>query len=390
MIRPVGCGVLRVASQPHAHLHTATLLPSGKVLITGGYNDGDLLSSAELYDPTSGMWSSTGSLATARYLHTATLLPNGKVLVVGGANSSGFLSSAELYDVGLGFDPSWQPLLTTVSPSIVADGSALMASGSRFKGISEASGGNTSFNSSSNYPLVQLLSLSNEQTLFLPLDMMSGWSDTSFISTPITLMTTNSSGFPRGYALVTVFTNGIPSQSQLVSTAPLPQVTTAVSRKTHGSAGTFDIDLLNANFGPECRSSGGNYTLIITFTNNIVSGNAGITSGTGSISGSPSFIGNTMTINLTGVADVQKITLTLRNVTDSFSQVMTDTAVSMNILIGDTTGDKTVNGTDVSQTKFQSGSAVNTANFREDVNASGSINGTDVSLVKLRSGSGLP
>ena len=46
-------------------------------------------------------------------------------------------------------------------------GSELTASGSRFQGISEASGGNGVQNSSSNYPLVQLLSLANEQTLFL-------------------------------------------------------------------------------------------------------------------------------------------------------------------------------------------------------------------------------
>ena len=51
------------------------------------------------------------------------------------------LSSAEVYDQGLGFDASWQPLLTTVTPLIV-QGSALTASGSRFQGISEASGGN--------------------------------------------------------------------------------------------------------------------------------------------------------------------------------------------------------------------------------------------------------
>ena len=117
---------------------------------------------------------------------------------------------------GLGLDPVWQPLLTTVSPSILLDGTALTASGSRFKGISEASGGNGTQNSSSNYPLVQLLSLTNEQTLFLPVDAMAGWSDASFTSTPITLMTTSASGFPIGYALVTVFTNGIPSQSQFV------------------------------------------------------------------------------------------------------------------------------------------------------------------------------
>ena len=147
------------------------------------------------------------------------------------------LSSAELYDPGLGFDPSWQPLLTTVSPLIVP-GSELTASGSRFQGISEASGGNGVQNSSSNYPLVQLLSLANEQTLFLPVDAMTGWSDTSFTSTPITLMTTSSSGFPIGYALVTVFTNGIPSQSQFVLAAtstpsPTPTPTPTATSYTY-------------------------------------------------------------------------------------------------------------------------------------------------------------
>ena len=66
------------------YFHTATLLPNGKVLVAGG---GQRFSaSAELYDPASGTWTATGSLATARYGHTATLLPNGKVLVAGGYN----------------------------------------------------------------------------------------------------------------------------------------------------------------------------------------------------------------------------------------------------------------------------------------------------------------
>ena len=173
------------------------------------------LSYPVLIDPS---WVPTGSLFTARSRHTATLLPNGKVLVAGGNNGPA-LSSAELYDPGLGFDPGWQPLLTMVSPSILPSGSELTASGSQFKGISEASGGNGAENSSSNYPLVQLLSLANEQTLFLPVDAITGWSDISFTSTPITVMTTSSSGFPIGYALVTVFTNGIPSQSRFVLAA---------------------------------------------------------------------------------------------------------------------------------------------------------------------------
>ena len=83
--------------------HTATLLPSGKVLVTGGVRiDASrnviTLDSSELYDPASGNWSATGSLANARYAHTATLLPSGKALVVGGSKYIGVLSSTELYD----------------------------------------------------------------------------------------------------------------------------------------------------------------------------------------------------------------------------------------------------------------------------------------------------
>ena len=65
--------------------HTATLLPNGKVLVAGGADTrGDYVASAELYDQASGTWTTTGSLNTARFAHTATLLPNGKVLVAGG------------------------------------------------------------------------------------------------------------------------------------------------------------------------------------------------------------------------------------------------------------------------------------------------------------------
>ena len=67
--------------------HTATLLPSGKVLVAGGFNTMAPLSSAELYDPTTGTWAPTGSMTDARAFYTATLLPSGKVLVAGGGST---------------------------------------------------------------------------------------------------------------------------------------------------------------------------------------------------------------------------------------------------------------------------------------------------------------
>ena len=78
--------------------HTATLLPSGKVLVAGGRGNLRYLFSAELYDPSSNTWSRADRLATERDLHTATLLPSGKVLVAGGQGFPGNLSSTELYD----------------------------------------------------------------------------------------------------------------------------------------------------------------------------------------------------------------------------------------------------------------------------------------------------
>jgi hypothetical protein len=88
--------------------HTATMLKNGSVLAVGGQTSlrlgfSDVTATAEIYDPASFQWNPTGSLNTARTLHTATRLPDGKVLITGGITTGGAaLESAELYDPATG------------------------------------------------------------------------------------------------------------------------------------------------------------------------------------------------------------------------------------------------------------------------------------------------
>jgi len=89
---------------PHA-LHTATRLNSGRVLVVDGLSSGPgtlPIPNTELFDPASETWSNAGCTNEPRVTHTATLLPSGAVLVVGGTSGlteDNGTSSAELYGI---------------------------------------------------------------------------------------------------------------------------------------------------------------------------------------------------------------------------------------------------------------------------------------------------
>jgi hypothetical protein len=82
--------------------HTATLLQNGKVLMAGGKTPSRDTDKAELYDPASRTFSSTGSMVGVRSLHAASLLNNGFVLISGGRKGSTPLATCELYNPSSG------------------------------------------------------------------------------------------------------------------------------------------------------------------------------------------------------------------------------------------------------------------------------------------------
>jgi N-acetylneuraminic acid mutarotase len=132
------------ASMATAHdVHTATLLPNGRVLVAGGFASEYITifgctappaySSPELYDPSTNTWSSAGQ-ATGRWEHTATLLNNGKVLIAGGFDYYNPLASAELYDPGTN---TWSSAASMATPrfraraTLLNDGKVFVAGGTQ-------------------------------------------------------------------------------------------------------------------------------------------------------------------------------------------------------------------------------------------------------------------
>jgi hypothetical protein len=187
-----------------------------------------------------------------------------------------------------------------------------------------------------------------------------------------------------------------PSHYDLVGNAACQQTVPFVrasSRMTHGPKGPFEVPLpLTGDIGIECRTDGtSNYTMVFTFANPLTSvAGATITGGSGTIASSS--IQNTFeyVVNLTGVANAQRLTVNLTGINDTAGNVTPSLAATMGVLIGDTTADTAVNSGDISQTKSESGHPTGNTNYREDLNVDGDINSGDISLVKSRSGTALP
>ena len=95
-----------------------------------------------------------------------------------------------------------------------------------------------------------------------------------------------------------------------------------------------------------------------------------------------------ITVDLAGVTNQQRITITLFGVNDGIT--IKDIPVTLRILVGDVSGDGVVNVSDVGQVLAESGHALSPSNFRADVTANGVINASDIALVKSKTGTSVP
>jgi len=191
----------------------------------------------------------------------------------------------------------------------------------------------------------------------------------------------------------------INAEAAVAAALPTPGV---VSRKTHGTAGDFDISLpFNGKAGIECRSGGpgDSYTLVYTFDRPLrTTGTATVTQGSATVS-SPAAgqtnprIGsnpNQVIVNLNNVANAQHLVVTLSGMQDTSGNTLPSVAARMDVLLGDIDASGRVDSTDVFQARQKSLQNANSSNFRTDVDDSGRVDSNDVFITRQQSLTSLP
>jgi hypothetical protein len=168
------------------------------------------------------------------------------------------------------------------------------------------------------------------------------------------------------------------------------------SRKSHSDVGALDVSLpITGTPGVEPRTGGanGDHSLIFTFAQPLsrVEG-ATVTTGDGHVTtmSIDAADARVLTVNLTGVTNAQRIVVTLSDVSDSAGNSSPSLQATMDVLAGDTNGDRAVNSGDAVQVRNRAGQAAGASNARFDVNADGAINSGDAVFVRNRSGNEIP
>jgi hypothetical protein len=182
----------------------------------------------------------------------------------------------------------------------------------------------------------------------------------------------------------------------VVDNATCQPLQSAVSRKVHGSAGTFDINLpLSGAVGEETRGTGtsnNSYSVVLTMVGPVSNvGTASLGQGNvGNASASAGPKSNQITVNLTGVATSQHLAINLAGVQVTGLGAVGNLSVPMDVLVGDVNLSKRTDSGDQTAVRNSSVSVPTASNFRLDVNASGRIESVDQTVVRNVSVTTLP
>ncbi len=172
-----------------------------------------------------------------------------------------------------------------------------------------------------------------------------------------------------------------------------PAATSIVSRKAHGTAGVFDIELpATGPIAVENRLPvNGEHVLVYNFSTDVTAvDGAQIKAGTATVASRA--VGpnpNQYTVRLTGVSDLQHLVVQLQGVRGLGKASLASVEARMDVVIGDANGSRSVTASDIGLVKANVGASVDATNFRADVTSNGGINSSDVSAVKARSGGSL-
>jgi len=209
------------------------------------------------------------------------------------------------------------------------------------------------------------------------------------------------------YALNTL-SNAVTPWEKTFTTAAAPAVTflNAVSRKTHGTAGAFNLPLgagsltagSNITVEPR-RSADGAFDVVFTFSGTVTSASASLSGAmSGTVTPTISHNGSTVAEKSVVLADVSTVTVHLTNVPDTKRVGVTLTVngianaatAYIGFLYGDVSQNRQVQGTDSTAVRARMGAPLDTTNFMYDVNVNGAIQGTDDTIVRSLIGNSLP
>jgi hypothetical protein len=132
--------------------------------------------------------------------------------------------------------------------------------------------------------------------------------------------------------------------------------------------------------------------MVFTFANPLTSvSSASVSSGTGSVvSSSIGTDAHQYIVNLTGVTNAQRITVTLANLSDNAGNFSASVSATMGVLLGDVNASARVDAADVSSVRQQTLQPITISNFRNDINVSGRIDAADVSVARQQTLTSLP